>query len=64
MKTRPIGERFKYVDVTLEVRKGNRCAGCYYLIALNVCTRNLIAGECGAVRRADGESVVFARVEE
>jgi hypothetical protein len=62
MKTRPIGERFKYVDVTLEVRKGNSCAGCYYKMHF-ICGRSSAAGECTKRARSDGRAVVFVRVE-
>jgi hypothetical protein len=67
MKTRPIGERFQDGSVTLEVRKDQGlCSGCYYRHApfCGYQTNRSLAGECGAVRREDGEPVVFVRVKE
>ena len=63
MKKRPIGERFQDGGVTLEVRKGNSCAGCYYKMYF-ICGRSSAAGECTKRERSDGRAVVFARVEE
>ena len=64
MKTRPIGERFKDGNVTLEVRKDQGlCYGCYYGHAPFCETNRSHTGECGKYTRSDGESVVFVRVE-
>ena len=63
MTTRPIGERFQDGGVTLEVRKGKSCDGCYYKMYF-ICGRSVVAGECAKIMRSDGRAVVFARMEE
>ena len=65
MKSRPIGERFKDDNVTLEVKKDEwLCYGCHYGYVYSCKAKRSLTGECGSYTREDGESVIFVRVEE
>ena len=75
---RPVGDRFKFRDVELEVKATCRCDGCYFfendhhhgkcaqLQSLDRFTREEIesVGHCSVDFRADNESVIFMLVKE
>ena len=75
---RPVGERFKFRDVKLEVTASFRCDGCYFYENdhhQNVCqllqfrsnfTREelLSPGLCTICSRSDNQSVIFKLVKE
>ena len=64
MKTRPIGERFKVGNVTLEVKEAiDGCAGCYYSEYYLCAANDDLAGRCLASERTDDLSVSFVKVE-
>ena len=65
--TRPIGEKFDYDGVKLEVKKKKEitCKGCYFIDS-KVCligdTQD-IAGYCFSSVREDKKDVIFKKVE-
>lgn len=68
--TRPIGERFMYDGVLLEVVEDVDfpCAGCYFDELLDSgkypLRRHPVTGSCLPHRREDCRSVKFKRIEE
>ena len=67
--TRPIGEKFDYNGVTLEVVKSKYdvCKGCYFYPADEKCYlhRDInITGRCSVLYRTDHENVKFKEVKE
>lgn len=72
MITRPIGERFYYDDVLLEVVEDQDpeygCTRCFFdkVLAngLQPCRRHSETGECLDIYRSDKRHVFFKQVEE
>ena len=65
MMTRPIGDRFSYENLTLEVVCQDTCTGCFLEVNSEQ-VKCRIEGKitCGACDfRSDGRSVIFKRVE-
>ena len=65
--TRPIGEKFDYEGVTLEVEEEKEitCKGCYFINS-KVCLTGeaqYIAGYCFSSVREDGKDIIFKKVE-
>ena len=66
---RPIGEKFKYKDITLEVIENNSmyCPGCYFHNNLIPCyfhrIKNII-GFCKSCNRTDHKEIIFKEVEK
>ena len=65
--TRPIGEKFDYEGVRLEVveEKEITCKGCYFIGSRACLTGEVqdIAGYCFSSVREDGNDVTFKKVE-
>ena len=65
---RPVGEKFEYRDITLEVEEipGNYCFGCYFHNELIPCyfqrIKNII-GFCQSYKRTDHKGIIFKKVE-
>lgn len=60
MKTRPIGERFEIDGQEYEVVEMSGCVECDF----DRCCTDDQKGECSALTRTDGRSVIFVRVEK
>lgn len=68
IKTRPVGERFEYCDVVLEVVESPNCFcnGCYWQDKRLACDFiGFVAGggACDLSARSDGKNVIFQEVE-
>ena len=75
---RPVGERFMFRDVELEVKATCRCDGCYFyendhhqnkcaLVAIHgryFRDEKNSLGPCSVWHRADSQSVIFKEVKE
>ena len=66
---RPIGEKFKYKNIILEVKEAKEeryCVGCYFLSeGLQCCNlKDTILGFCCDGNRNDLKSVIFQKVNE
>ena len=75
---RPVGERFMFRDVELEVAATCRCDGCHFYVNdhhQNKCAllpfignytieEKKAVGPCSVCTRADNESVIFKLVKE
>ena len=64
---RPIGEKFKYKDITLEVIENNSmyCPGCYFR-DIEDCGNSRIrnvTGPCSSYSRKDSTGVIFKKIE-
>ena len=66
---RPIGDKFEYKGVTLEVieNKSICCPGCYFYDKLIPCyfqrIKNII-GFCQSYKRIDHKDIIFKEVEK
>lgn len=62
-----VGEKIERCGIIYEVREGETCRGCAFLLPTEmICTdsyRNTM-GNCGDVTRKDGKSVIFINVGE
>lgn len=56
-----IGERFRYRNIILEVRKGKGCIDCYAFSFKNCETSSLPL--CSAKEREDKNDVIFVKIE-
>lgn len=64
--TRPIGEKFDYEGVTLEVVEEKGCKNCYFY-DITFCRFEdtvAITGSCVSDNREDKKEVIFKEVEE
>ena len=62
---RPIGDKFDFGGVTLEVVESEQCKGCYFFKSTVYCDgyKNEAVGDCGHDGRSDRKSVKFKKVE-
>ena len=62
---RPIGDKFDFVGVTLEVVESSACKGCYFFKSTVYCDgyKNEAVGDCGTDGRSDRKSVKFKKIE-
>ena len=62
MITRPIGERFQYDGVTLEVKENKSCKGCFFYSSYRCKVPDEIE-RCEIEHRTDHKSVIFVEVK-
>lgn len=60
-KTIKIGERFRYRNITLEVREGKGCIDCYAFYFKNCETSSLPL--CSAKEREDKNDIIFVKIK-
>ena len=59
---RPIGDKFDYEGVTLEVVNHQDCLGCYFYEHYIRCNNTIIReaiGACEAFKRNDNKNIIF-----
>ena len=63
---RPIGDKFDFGGITLEVVESNSCKGCIFFGGGVYCDEynHNIVGNCGPFVRSDEKSVIFKEVEK
>ena len=62
---RPIGDKFDFNGVTLEVVQNSACFECYFCKERIYCgdLKSTILGSCGAFNRSDKKTVIFNEVK-
>lgn len=64
IKTKPIGEIFKYRNVKLLVVENATCEGCFFYNKEGCLNSMKITGYCSYFIRNDNKNVIFKRIDE
>lgn len=64
IKTRDIGEVFRYNKLILQVVENKTCEGCYFCDGCDCLYLRSVTGYCSMSNRIDRKSIIFKRIFE